>query len=113
MVPDTCVYSSTFNDQAMNVDSNITSMIDFVKDWIWGPLLGVLAWGWSHLSKRSDDLKKYTDTQVSEVRTEVNRQREISAKIFDKLETHAQRSDDRHFEAIKYLHEGLAKKVDK
>lgn len=44
---------------------------------------------------------------------ELDRQRDKIAKIFDKLETHAQRSEDRHHELIRMIHEGLAHKVDK
>lgn len=89
------------------------SVMHVVKEWLWGPLLGLIAWAWAHLNGRVDTLKEYTDTEVGEVRTEVTRQRDISAKIFDKLEEHGRRSDDRHFEIMKTLHEGLSRKVDK
>lgn len=44
---------------------------------------------------------------------ELNRQRDNIAKIFDKLETHAQRSEDRHHELMKMIHDGLSQKADK
>ena len=44
---------------------------------------------------------------------ELNRQRDNIAKIFDKLETHAQRSEDRHHELMKMIHEVSNSKADK
>lgn len=79
----------------------------------------------------NDRLLEHIDVQVRETRAfvvsedtkiiaEVTRGRDIQAKIFDKLEENARRSDDRHTEVMSSIHnlamamhEGLAKKVDR
>ncbi|MGZ5799235.1 MAG: hypothetical protein ACXWJZ_01220 [Burkholderiaceae bacterium] len=100
------------------------SIFHFIKDWLWAPLLAFIAWGWNfhmkmvddlktYVDKQDDDQRKYVDEQDTEIKFEVNRQRDVSAKIFDKLDDHARRSEDRHHEILKALHEGLSRKVDK
>jgi hypothetical protein len=84
-----------------------------VRDWIWAPAAGCLAWLWRWLQSEIKDLRNYVDTQDTMIMDEVHRQRDIQAKIFDKLEEHAKSSAERHIELLKALHEGLNKKVDK
>lgn len=100
------------------------SVLGFVKDYIWGPVMGAAAWGWTVTHKRIDsakshadanhrDLKAYIDKEVVGLTMEVGRQRDVSAKIFDKLEDMGKRSEDRHLELLNTLHSGLAGKADK
>lgn len=106
-----------------------------VKEFIWAPLIGLIGWGWHHVNKRSDDLSSridkseadmrvhiedkysqsigYIDKRAFELNTEIDRQRDVSAKIFDKLESMQKRGEDRHLELLHALHEGLSKKADK
>lgn len=44
---------------------------------------------------------------------EIGRQRQNIAAIFEKLEQHAHRSEDRHLELLNALHQGLDRKVDR
>lgn len=113
-----------------------------VKEFIWAPLIGLIGWGWHHVNKRIDDSDAkisqsyskmerceadmrihaddrhsqsmaYIDKRYFEVDTEMGRQRDVSAKIFDKLENMQKRGEDRHLELLHALHEGLSKKADK
>lgn len=45
--------------------------------------------------------------------SEMDRQRDNIAKIFDKLDEHVRRSEARHVELLTALHEGLSRKADK
>ena len=90
-----------------------TDVFTFIKDWLWGPLLALVAWAWSHLNKRIDSVQAQADASDTDIRAEVNRQRDVSAKIFDKLEAMQLRSEDRHNELLKTIHNGLAGKADK
>ncbi len=107
----------------------------FIKDFVWAPLLGLVGWGWHHVNKRSDDLASrlekqeedmrlhiderhtqavaHADQRMYELKIEVDRQRDVSAKIFDKLEVMQKRGEDRHLELLNALHHGLSTKADK
>lgn len=79
----------------------------------------------------NDRIMEHIDVQVRETRSfvinedtkiiaEVSRQRDITAKIFDKLEEVNRRNDDRHAETMgaihnlaMAMHDGLARKADK
>lgn len=129
------------------------SVMHFVKDWLWAPLLGLVAWAWQRnerehemLWKTTQDLQSYAtnvqsslhdrfasnmDDRMREMRTFVKEEdnklseeilisRTHIAKLFDKLEEHGKRSEDRHFETLKEIrdlsnamHKGLAQKADK
>ncbi len=88
-------------------------VITFIRDWLWAPLLALVAWAWDHHTKRVDKLHKYVDDQCEKINSEVLRQRDVSGKIFEKLEEHGLRSEKRHIELLKALHDGLDKKMDK
>lgn len=89
------------------------NVIEFIKDWVWAPFLGIVAWAWAHLNGRIDKVAKDADDSDTELRAEVNRQRDVAAKIFDKLEAMQIRSEDRHNELLNTIHRGLAGKADK
>ena len=114
----------------------------FIKEFVWAPLIGLIGWGWHHVNKRIDDSESkisqhdhkmkrceagmrmhaedrhsqtmiYIDKRSYELNTEIDRQRDVSAKIFDKLEMMQKRGEDRHLELLHALHQGLSTKVDK
>lgn len=129
------------------------SVISFIKQWLWAPLLGAVSWAWNRNEKSIADLKQrqdeverkvltlgsgitdrmmtYVDDRLKETREfvvaedhklgiEMTTQRGHIAKLFDKLEDHARRSEDRHVETLKAIHtladtmhSALAGKVDK
>lgn len=128
-------------------------VFSFIKDFLWAPLLGLVAWAWTRNEKEHDALKAKTerletgmltassglndrimehiDVQINEVKTLVKEedkklaaeqatQRTHIGKLFDKIESHAQRSEDRHNEMMGVLrnmtesfHIALSKKQDK
>lgn len=134
----------------MSVDS---TLIDFIKDFLWAPLLGLVAWAWNRnereheaLREKADKLEtgmltassglndrimEHIDVQISDVKALVREEdRKLSeeqmtqrghiGKIFDKMEAHAQRSEDRHVETLNAIHalattmhQSLAQKADK
>lgn len=89
----------------MSLDSD-TSVLKAVLDYAWaivGALVGVV---WKSTNEKIDTVK-------TELTTEVNRQRDVSAKIFDKLEDMREDANEKHLELLRALHEGLARKQDK
>lgn len=93
------------------------TILTFIKDWVWAPLLGLVAWAWAFLNGRITSVelatKAHADERVSTLGLEVTRQRDVSAKIFDKLEEMQKESADRHERLLMALHEGLEGKADK
>jgi len=66
-----------------------------------------------HVDYRVNDAIKFAREEDSRLMNEMETQRGHIAKIFDKLEEHARRSEDRHVEMLGAIHEGLARKADK
>lgn len=128
-------------------------IISFIKDFLWAPVLGLVAWAWTRNEKEHDMMRQdnrrledsmlqsgstlndrimeHIDSQISEVKSLVREEdRKLSeeqatqrghiGKIFDKMEAHAQRSEDRHVETLNAIHslattmhQALAGKADK
>lgn len=88
-----------------------------IVDWIWTGLLAGMAAVWHFLNKRIDkvaeDAKAHTDDAIKSLDEEVTRQRDIAAKIFDKLEDMRTESAERHERLLVAIHTGLAGKADK
>ena len=71
-------------------------------DWMWAAVVALGGVVWKNLHEKIQDNKE-----------ELEVQRKHIAKLFDKLEAHAQRSEDRHHELLTALHTGLDRKADK
>lgn len=93
-------------------------------DWAWTAIGAGAAFVWGHLSNQHKQLREDTMHQIEELRaaqekrsngiaSEVERQRDVAAKIFDKLEEMRRESADRHERLLTALHTGLAGKADK
>lgn len=93
-------------------------------DWAWTGLLAGVAFVWRHLAGQHKELREETMHHIEELRqaqdkranglaSEVERQRDVAAKIFDKLEAMSKESADRHERLLTALHVGLAGKADK
>lgn len=135
----------------MNPPDN--DVLAFIKDWLWAPLLGLIAWAWNRNEKEhemlrnsheqlrehtssgystlNDRVMEHVDTRVGELRqfvqvedarllSEQSVQRGHIGKLFDKLEEHGRRSEDRHNEVLGALremtqsfHTSLNQKADK
>lgn len=100
------------------------TVMTFIRDWLWAPFLGLITFAWTHHTKRVDDLRleqdkkvqdlrQHVDAQDKDIMDEVNRFRDVTKQLFDKLDEHARRSEDRHIEILNALHTGLAQKADK
>jgi F420-0:gamma-glutamyl ligase-like protein len=73
----------------------------------------VLDWGWAGVLALGGLVWKGQNEKLAAVNFEVNTQRQNIAKLFDKLEEHGRRSEDRHREVLNALHSGLDRKADK
>lgn len=129
------------------------TIFHFIKDWLWAPALGLIAWAWSRNEKEHDMMRARTEKlqedagaiqsslhdrfatnmedRMKEMRDFVREEdhklseeilisRGHIAKLFDKLEEHGKRSEDRHLETLKEIrdlsnamHAGLSQKADK
>ena len=89
------------------------SFLSFVKDWIFAPLMALISWAWVHLNKRIDDVQNHANTEDNSIRIEVSRQRDVLAKIFDKLEEMRKEATQQHSALLTALYTGLAGKADK
>ncbi len=128
-------------------------VFSFIRDWLWGPLLGLVAWAWhrnerdhemmrenaqrlqeyatnsqsslhdrfaTNIENRMTEMRDFVREEDHKLSEEILISRNHIAKLFDKLEQHGQRSEDRHLETLKEIrnlstdmHKALAQKVDK
>lgn len=97
---------------------------DGLLDWAWAVITGFGAVIWGMLHKRIDKVEALSMAHTNELRaehekriagigSEVDRQRDVSAKIFDKLDAMSKESADRHMSLLTALHQGLSGKADK
>jgi hypothetical protein len=77
-----------------------TSILASAPPWALIAALGAMVW-------------KSQNAKIDAVTSEVNTQRQNVAKVFDLIEAHARRSEDRHHEILHALHQGLERKADK
>lgn len=73
----------------------------------------LLEWAYGGLIALGGLLWKSQGDKLKDVSDEVSRQRDNIAKIFDKIENHSTRAEDRHRELMHTMHEGLSRKADR
>lgn len=73
-----------------------------------------------HIDKQVTDVRHFVVQEDAKLMTELGVQRGHIGKVFDKMEAHAQRSEDRHIETMNAIHAlantmhtALAQKADK
>lgn len=88
-------------------------MVEHILDWAWGGILALVGLVWTQHDRRIDALEAAMKKGDQANGDEINRQRDNIAKLFDKLEEHGQRSEQRHIELLNALHKGLSSKADK
>lgn len=71
-------------------------------DWAWAGVLGLASLVW-----------KSQNEKIEAAHKEITIQRGHVESLFEKLEAHARRSEDRHVELMTALHHGLNGKADK
>ena len=117
-------------------------LIDFLREWVWVPALGLVKWGWNRNQKEHDDmraslsamskssqelvtdtacdLRQFVVTEDAKLMVEMSTQRGHIGKIFDKMEENSKRSEDRHLQVLEKIselssamHNALSHKADK
>lgn len=67
----------------------------------------------AHVDERFNEALRTAREEDKRIFDELYIQRGHIAKLFDKLEEHARRSEDRHLEMLTAIHSGLDRKADK
>ena len=97
------------------------NFLDFVKDFLWAPLLALCVWAWKRNEKAHDDLRtsheklsdsthvghstlndkimEYVDSQISEVRDDQRRRSDKLAEHIEKLFANAE-TDRKEFSKV-------------
>lgn len=88
-------------------------MVEHFLDWVWGGVVALIGLVWTQHNRRIDALELAMKDGDLKNSGEIDRQRDNIAKLFDKLEEHGQRSEQRHIELLNALHKGLSGKADK
>ena len=95
-----------------------------VFDHAWAGIMALMGIVWKLLDGRISDIEKQGKERVQtlalehgkrmdSISVETNKNREVAAKIFDKLDTMSKDSAERHERILIALHTGLAGKADK
>lgn len=85
----------------------------WIADKVWlvlGVLIGIV---WKQNEDKIGAIKGSLKEAQERTDAELAVQRSHIAKIFDKMEAHSQRAEDRHHELLTAIHTGLAGKQDK
>lgn len=93
-------------------------------DWAWAAILGLGTYIWKKQESdvrvldqthkdRLEALRKDHGEKIDSLARETDRNRDVAAKIFDKLDSMSRESADRHERLLTVIHSGLAGKVDK
>lgn len=94
----------------MTIDDGL---ISFARDWIFAPALAAVAWIYKLLDKRISSVEEKAEEDLKDLRTEVDRHRDVMAKIFDKLEEMKKESHQQFTTLLTTIHQGLDRKADK
>ena len=108
------------------MDGEVFNTLKGLASWASSIALALIAWAWKlnaeehkelrrQIKEASDKAKAHTDEQIKDLReysiqedmklmSEVTIARSNIAKLFDKLEAHSQRSEDRHVEMLRAMH---------
>lgn len=100
------------------------SVVDFLLKYAAGPLLALLGYMWKKQEDsvkvldqvhkdRIEALRKDHGEKIEAISRETDRNRDVSAKIFDKLDSMSKESAERHVALLTVVHNGLAGKADK
>jgi len=100
------------------------SVLDLLLKYAAAPLGALIALIWTQQEKsvkvldqthkdRIEALRKDHGEKIERLASETDRNRDVAAKIFDKLDSMSRESADRHERLLTVIHSGLAGKVDK
>ena len=82
-------------------------------DYAWAGLLALVGLVWKLFASKLGDMQKDFDKKLDALANETGRNRDVSARIFEKLDDMSRESADRHERLLIALHQGLDRKVDK
>ena len=99
-------------------------VIDFFFKYASGPIFALLGYMWKKQEDsvkvldqthkdRIDALRKEHGERIERLAAETDRNRDVAAKIFDKLDSMSRESESRHERLLTVIHTGLAGKADK
>lgn len=99
------------------MDGEVFNTIKGIASWASTIALALIGWAWKLNAEEHKDLRRqikeadektraYVDSEVAKLMAELTVQRGHIAKLFDKLEAHGQRSEDRHIEVLHALRRG-------
>lgn len=78
-----------------------------------GFLQTLVEYAWAGVLALGGLVYRGQEEKIKNVSDEMLRQRDNIAKLFDKLEEHSRRSEDRHHELMNTVHERLSQKADR
>jgi len=90
-----------------------TTALQWLAEKAWIVMSALLALVWKQANDKLADYKVMAKEAQDRMEAELAVQRSHIAKIFDKMEAHSQRAEDRHHELLTAIHTGLAGKADK
>ena len=93
----------------MSPDENSWKIFDYA----WAAVGGLGMIVWNMLNGKINQNNEAVYARIKDTNAELDLQRAHIAKLFDKLEAHGQRSEDRHHELLTAIHTGLDRKADK
>lgn len=73
----------------------------------------LVEWAWAGVLALGGMVWRAQDAKIDKIAQETERNRDVSAKIFDKLDDMSKDSHDRHDRLLTALHDGLSRKADK
>jgi hypothetical protein len=82
-------------------------------DWGWAGVLGLVAFVHRAQNEKIESASAALRERATNVDARISAQELAVAKLFDRLEEHGRRSEDRHHELLNALHAGLDRKADK
>lgn len=82
-------------------------------DYAWVVVGALVGTAWTMLQRQITTTKEHQDTMIRANTSEIDRQRDNIAKLFDKLQAFSERAEARHLELLNAMHTGLNQKADK
>lgn len=89
------------------------TIMDILFKYAAGPIAAMTGYIWKKQGDDMQALESRMAKRVDDIKTETDRNREVAAKIFDKLDSMSRESADRHERLLNVIHSGLAGKADK
>ena len=63
-------------------------VVEFIKDWLWAPLLGLVAWAWTHNEKQHESLRAASEAAMEAARKARDDASVSHSVLMDKIMVH-------------------------